>query len=307
MGITLLIPITSFIFAYTHITLIDKYRSINDRLLTEYQLISSANDIVSSYNSAIQLNSPGRVEAYRSARRNMNVLISGLTPPNYNQSYQLQYQGVATIIAKITSNTDAGIGELAEGGIVGTTLHFDQAATLLPYLKDSVSDLILIELENGIIIQKQIKSIERVGLIGGMLVTGMMVLLSMVISYRLAQEITGPLSRLANNASRVSPERQNQPLDEDLQSRGDEIGVLARSLQGMIDGLHGNVMKVMDSNRQLTEMANQMTKNNADLERFNKLTVNRELTMIELKKEIGTLKLALQKANVKPPISGKIV
>ena len=76
--------------------------------------------------------------------------------------------------------------------------------------------------------------------------------------------------------------------------RHDEIGDLFSSLNAMAEKLKDRTEALKEEREGLAEMVTQKTKELQekvdDLERFNKLTIGRELKMIELKKEINKLK-----------------
>ena len=69
----------------------------------------------------------------------------------------------------------------------------------------------------------------------------------------------------------------------------DEIGNLAKTFNQMLDGIHQSNEKLFESNRKISESSRVLSDKVAELERFKKLTVGRELKMVEMKKKIKEL------------------
>ena len=70
----------------------------------------------------------------------------------------------------------------------------------------------------------------------------------------------------------------------------DEIGRLAETFNRMLDGINQSNEKLSESNQKMSESARVLSEKVAELERFKKLTVGRELKMVEMEKKIKELR-----------------
>lgn len=71
-------------------------------------------------------------------------------------------------------------------------------------------------------------------------------------------------------------------IDPKILNKKDETGTLAQAFYAMVTNLKNKIQQIEESEKNIREK-------NEQLERFNKLVINRELRMIELKKRIAEL------------------
>jgi methyl-accepting chemotaxis protein len=100
-----------------------------------------------------------------------------------------------------------------------------------------------------------------------------------------------PIAKIKEGLTKIA----NGDLSQRFTSKSkDEIGDLAESLNGMVEKLEGFYKNleslVRDREETIQERTKEIQTKLADLERFNKLTVGRELKMKQLKEEIEKLK-----------------
>ena len=95
-----------------------------------------------------------------------------------------------------------------------------------------------------------------------------------------------PLINIADAAREVT--RGNLDARAPVKTK-DEIGGLAKTFNQMLDGIHQSNEKLSESNQKMSESARVLHEKVAELERFKKLMVGRELKMVEMKKKIKEL------------------
>jgi nitrate/nitrite-specific signal transduction histidine kinase len=80
-------------------------------------------------------------------------------------------------------------------------------------------------------------------------------------------------------------------LEVRIKSRGDdELGVLAVAFNDMSAKLKNSLEKLDLSKAELAQRADEVLKKNTELQRLNTFMIDRELKMVELKKEIEELR-----------------
>ncbi len=109
-----------------------------------------------------------------------------------------------------------------------------------------------------------------------------------IIVVREANFIANPIRQLSVIAEKIT--QGDFKLRAQIASE-DEVGVLARSFNMMIDSLIEAKTEAETSTQELTVVQKQLQDKLTELEKMNKLMVDRELKMIELKKEIKELPL----------------
>ena len=96
-----------------------------------------------------------------------------------------------------------------------------------------------------------------------------------------------PLTNVTDTAREVA--RGNLGARAPVKTK-DEIGRLAETFNGMLENISQSNEKIMESRRKTEAAAQELKQKVAELEKFKKMTVDRELKMAEMKKEIGELK-----------------
>jgi len=132
----------------------------------------------------------------------------------------------------------------------------------------------------------------------GVSITAM--ILSLVIAYMLSMTITKPIRELIVGAEKIRRGDLNHRVPVRSQ---DEFGILALTCNQMMDDLKKSRAELEKYNKELEKRVKQRTKEleekNTVLERFYRLTIGRELRMIELKKRIRELEEKLKNVNTK--------
>lgn len=131
-----------------------------------------------------------------------------------------------------------------------------------------------------VVAMERIAEVERRVLFNTSLVTviiSLSAILSVAVGYSLSIPITGPIIKLRDAANQVGRGDLNVKID--INSK-DEVGELAKSFDTMLQELN----KLKDGlERTIEERTRALNDKVAEMERFNKLAIGRELRMIELK------------------------
>jgi len=141
---------------------------------------------------------------------------------------------------------------------------------------------LIAEAESDEILKPIISSFRRVFAISGASAVLIGLLAIMFGGYRLLN----PLIKIAAVAQEVA--RGNLGARAPVKTQ-DEIGRLAETFNRMLDGINQSNEKLSKSNQKISESARVLSEKVAELERFKKMTVGRELKMVEMKKKIKEL------------------
>lgn len=155
---------------------------------------------------------------------------------------------------------------------------------------------------------EKIQAENRIILFQGLTITGLVILLGFFVSIFLAERLVKPIKLLTGGTEEIA--RGNLDYQFDIKT-GDEIEDLAKSFNQMINSLRKSRKEIEEARdilevrvgartKELQELANsldeQVKKRTVELqeridelERFHKLTVGRELKMIQLKEELQRL------------------
>ncbi|MBN2880744.1 HAMP domain-containing protein [Candidatus Woesearchaeota archaeon] len=120
-----------------------------------------------------------------------------------------------------------------------------------------------------------------------LLIVILLLVIVFVFVYLLARRIVKPITDINTYTASVATGNFSKKL---VVKTGDELEDLAVSFNNMIDEIKQTRQKLEDYNKHLEDKVEKRTRElmrrNTELEKFGKLTIDRELRMIELKKEL---------------------
>jgi nitrogen fixation/metabolism regulation signal transduction histidine kinase len=287
-----------------HFTLIGRYEQIGTNIFNQNELINATSRLVLSYN--VYRNAPigSNLEAYDSNKKAIADIFSLLSVSITSDDSRRSFSGVRNTISKVIEDTDEGIASLQKGDIVGTSAHYDSANRKLDFVRENVADLLLKEINHSAELQDATARIDRITSVAGGLLFLIIFAIAIAVALAWSRQIVDPLLRLDAVTKRISGGDIDADVDRELLEDKDEIGSLARSFDVMIHHLRDNLNILQQSKDEIersrdsaeglvmdleVEKDKVQSKVN-ELERMNKLMINRELKMIELKKEIADLK-----------------
>jgi len=132
---------------------------------------------------------------------------------------------------------------------------------------------------------EQVSGLKSITIVIGILA----LILVSIVAISTARSISYPIVKLTRAINEISRGNLNSQIDPELRQSKDEIGGLATAFNKMTEGLKD---KSTEAQKELTmrKKAEEKLKNRVEeLEKFHKLTIGRELKMIELKKKIKEL------------------
>lgn len=272
-----------------HFFIVEKYKAISDNIIAEYTLTNTVSDLIASYNSRFRntdISEEGEDQKIQATKDSMKQTMEFLDSHIVNKESQASYIGLKNTIADVVTEVDNGLRALSEGGVKDASVHYEAANKKYLFVKENGNKLIFYELSYAESIQGKIDSIYQVSTIIGVFLLLVAIGGSTIYAFRFANKVALPLRKLTKTAEQVASGDMELTLSQELLDRTDEIGRLARSYKVMLMKLASNISELDASNRNLKQVSGDMIVKNTELEKLNEYMVNRELKMIELKKEI---------------------
>lgn len=276
-----------------HLYVVEKYKAISDNVIAEYALTNTVADLITNYNSRfrnIDIDEEGENRKIQSTKDSLRQTMEFLDTHIVSNESEASYIGLKNTINDVMTEVDKGLEELSEGSVQGASVHYEAASKKYLFVKENGNKLIFYELNYANSIQDKIDAMYQMStIIGGFL---LLVAIggSTVYAFRFSNKVALPLRKLTKTAEQVASGDMELTLSQELLSRTDEIGRLARSYRVMLMKLASNISELDASNKNLKQVSSSITAKNAELERLNEYMINRELRMIELKKEISACK-----------------
>ncbi len=272
-----------------HFYIVEKYKAISDNIIAEYTLTNTVSDLIASYNSRFRntdISEEGEDQKIQATKDSMKKTMEFLDTHIVSKESQASYIGLKNTIADVVMEVDDGLKELSEGDVNDASIHYEAANKKYLFVKENGNKLIFYELSYAESIQGKIDSIYQVSTIIGVFLLLVAIGGSTIYAFRFANKVALPLRKLTKTAEQVASGDMELTLSQELLDRTDEIGRLARSYKVMLMKLASNISELDASNRNLKQVSGDMIVKNTELEKLNEYMVNRELKMIELKKEI---------------------
>jgi nitrogen fixation/metabolism regulation signal transduction histidine kinase len=276
-----------------HFYIVEKYKAISDNIIAEYTLTNTVADLIVSYNSRfrnIDLDEEEENRKVQATKDSMRKTMEFLDTRIESKESQAGYAGLKNTITDVVDEVDKGLEELSRGNVTSASIHYEAANKKYLFVKENGNKLIFHELSYAESVQNEIDNLYQASTIIG----GFLLLIaiggSTIYAFRFSNKVAVPLRKLTKTAEQVASGDMELTLSQELLDRTDEIGRLARSYRVMLTKLASNISELDASNKNLKQVSSSVSAKNAELEKLNEYMINRELKMIELKKEISACK-----------------
>jgi HAMP domain-containing protein len=280
--IVLLMPFVYSVYSSGREKLI--YQKTLSNMLLEYQLSTTLDSQLKTYTSLLSDAQNSALTASIQANfQTIDSLLSKIQSVDRNQESQ-------QILNRIFNNSRLLHDYFAKGMTQAQAQDFSQSTELLDQItrssatsKSDINQLVFSDLQYLDDQQQYIKRMESLGYVVGAVILIAAVVIYVGLSVIISNQIILPLISLSRLSELISRGELQHSVHTTLLARKDEIGILSRSLQTMLTNLKTTIA-------QLHVSQENMSLRNTDLEKFNKLTVDREMKMVELKEELTRLK-----------------
>ncbi len=275
-----------------------QYQLTMGTMLHGYEIVEKADQHVELYTQTmLERDKEDSLERHTSLEEQTMSLVKELKPVIMSEEGRSALNRVEGTLSVLHENTRKGIESVRARNFSESTETLNQIKRANEKVRSEVTDLILAELEYATEMQQATQARERTGLFVGAALFGASLLGYGFLSVVYSKKMSEPLVALSGLAESVAEGNMSLNVWQDIMERKDEIGSLARSFDKMLGKLRGSITEISKSkvelekrNVELSKTKEEIEKSNVELSRFNKLVVNRELKMVELKKEIEILK-----------------
>ena len=190
----------------------------------------------------------------------------------------------------IVGECDTGISLVQQGKVSGAwDVYTKNIAPMKPFVFENANALMTNELKVAEGLEKQVAAVDRMAeWLYGILFLIITVII-LLVSLKTSDRVIKPMDRLSRKAQEISTGNLEAVVDRALLARRDEIGSLANSFDEMLVRLREELESQKQANRSLAEADQNLETKVGELARTNRLMVNREMKMIELKNQISEL------------------
>jgi len=268
-----------------------KNQTLVQTMVDEYNIIGQSQSLVLSYNELSKNQSSVSIrERYESQKKALIKTIDHLeTVIKYDQSLNTLI-GIKSTVQNVIDECDAGIRDLEKNQYDSLSDHFTKANKFNEFVAENTRTLLQNELQYLSISQA---SIQQTFIIGTAisLILFIILMTSMILYARsFAAGIALPLIKLTQYAKRIAEGEIKEEEKIALTDPYEEIASLVQSMSTMVHSLNESFSALQRSNTDLQAVKDSLETKNTELKSMNDIMIGRELKMIELKKEIETLK-----------------
>jgi methyl-accepting chemotaxis protein len=261
----------------------------NSVIFLESGLAQRATDVVQAYNDYRNSGTSDHLSLYTSAVDALNADVDLISVQAFPGSPHASLEGARYAIQALEDATDSGVTAVQSSDLARAVTAYDEANRLLVYIPDTISRVVLDELETTRPLLAALATRQRYVLGIGIVLLVLVTLISIGTATALAHKISEPLEELAHIAHDVAGGKMDVVVHADLKSGRDEIAVLAGAFDVMIHNLRSMVGGLRRANETATQAQDELSKKNSVLERLNTLFISRERRIAELKQQLKAI------------------
>jgi signal transduction histidine kinase/HAMP domain-containing protein len=253
--------------------LLNKYQQINENIIYEQELKDNIflliEESYQGFNTGDYSKYNSRIEKIRNAEEKLDINFSQI---NVDQETKLAYRSIKNSLNSVVN----GIEKIKNNNssILGISTLFQDSIEKFEFVKQNVSNLLVLETKNIAKITQDINEQQTSIIFFIGIVTFLIILLLIIFSLIFSKKITNPIINLSEIARKISEGNLSLSIDKDLLDNKDELGSLAKSFNLMIIKLREKIVAFEDSNRELDLKVKEITDNNLELENNKTVIIN---------------------------------
>jgi methyl-accepting chemotaxis protein len=291
LSIMILLSCIGIFLFFSEITAVNQYKAIVDSVLAEYRLLDLSSGLTVQYNLVSKnVDNQETLREYNQIKNSLQETFENLDNAIVDEQNKADYAGLKNTILAELHETDTGISDIKRNKIEDISKHYEEANRQFDFVKTNATTLIIDELKYSNSLQKRIQQFYETSLIIAVAVFVLILLICLFFAISFSRAIVLPLKKLTLITQSIASGDMQTQMDPNLLKEKNEIGVLANSFKLMIDNLQKTLQKLNESNQEILKAKTDLEQKNNELERMNSIMLGREMKIIELKKEIATLK-----------------
>lgn len=297
---TLAIMLTAIIIVYSVVTGVSIYTIYHydltiDRAVGNASILKKIDTLVTAYGNTEKEPRLENLRLYNESVSDLNLTIREMETNEFSDGNRLLFDGIKKEIGEITNIANNGIININSGDTTAFLNVYETIKSKSETASKLTSEFILAELEYYSQIDERLDWFGKYVSIGGTSAIIVVVLVIYFLGINFAKKFTAPLIDLSRLSQIVGQGNFDVNVKEDLKSQNDEIGMLAKSFDVMVDTLKDSIDKLKESNEQTMKAKAKLEEANEELSKMNKFMVNREVAMIKLKERISELESKTEK------------
>jgi len=238
---------------FVQVTLIGRYQDITDNMITEYQVITTTDNLVSSFNEAVKsIQDPQQMAKYDALLQEIDTIFAKLNTTIVSETSKAAYVGLRNTVQNLISGLNSGIEEAKTGDISNINTDYASALQKKDFVHQNGATLIFDELDYTEQIQAAIAYDERMSEIFGGLLIFLLSVGAVIYAIFFSKKLTAPFMNLTKLAKNIAGGDLDATVDADLLTATDEVGSLANSFNIMLQSLRKNIYE-LDSEKKIVE------------------------------------------------------
>lgn len=284
---------TSAVMLFLNFQITQQYKLASDVMVAKYQLLESGAELNEAFNT-IMLSFGADVretdQQLLDAKNNIQAQKVFLEANLNDIQSKANYLGFEATLDEFTNLVDEGVARFRGGNINSYYDDFNAATKQFEFVQANGTTLLLGELEYIATIRDELSESYKDTLKIGITLFVVLTIGCILYVLNFARNFVRPLQNLTIATMKLAAGETDVRIDKELLNIPNETGVLANSFDKMAISLQDKVTKLHQSNKDTAESAKKFESKNTELEKLNQFMINREIKMIELKKEIESLK-----------------
>jgi len=250
-------------------TILSKYMSLTNNMISEYRLIGNTSSLISSFNRRIKSPTDSvEISNFNFFYYDTKNILTKLKAVIIDNESSVVFTGLENNINDIIFDVEIGVNSLAGGDYLEAVSRYETANRKDEFVRENVTTLLLKELEYAENLQMEI---ERVRLLSQLIAILLLVITSVgCVWYAIvfSKRLISPLLNLTKLAKVIEGGNINAPVDEALLKGGDEVASLANSFKTMMLSLQMSIQKLQEYNTQVKNSRNRLRAEKHKLQQY---------------------------------------
>lgn len=290
VGTVLIVGIFALIMVVINQLNVFQNQQIIQTMTMEYNIISMTDSLIRAYNNAGKNTGNKQfLDDYQSLRTRLIQNIELLKNRIISQESKMLLLGVEHTVNRVIQECDAGVNEMKANNFQYFSEHFAQAHKENEFVQSNTDILLQKELEYLSKTEEASKQIYIIGSITSGLIFLFIIVVMIIFAHGFSKQLITPIEQLTSSIKQVSTGNMDMTIDQNLIDQKDEVGILSKSFQMMVENIKSMIEKLNKSNTEMSLAKGALEKGNIELKKLNQFMVDREIKMIELKKKISEL------------------
>jgi len=250
-------------------TILAKYMTLTDNMISEYKLIGDTSSLLESFSKRIK--SPydtAEVANFNATYSGTKQLVDKLKTVIVDRNSQIIFSGLENNINDVFLDVESGVSRLTSGDYLGAVDQYDIANSKEEFVKENVNSLILNELEYAEKLQVEIEKIRIISKVIASLFLIFALIGCIIYVLKFSKKLVLPLVNLTKLAKVIEAGDYKATVSEDLLRGDDEVASLANSFNTMVLSIRNSITKLQEYNKEIKKSHNLLRAEKNKLQKY---------------------------------------